>query len=467
MSPGQLQVALAEGSQYLAHDGGSLDLTIDPGGLDARLQLDSAERRLVEADLQLPSFDRLPLPELQPLTGRIRAEIPDLSGLQALVPAVSATRGRLDADLRLAGTLSQPLVFGEFDLAGGAADIPLAGLQLREIELQVRGEPESGGTLDLTGGLVSGPGRIDLDGRLDLLDRAVALNLKGDRLQVYNTPDARALVSPDLRIGWSDEVLTLRGRVLVPEADITPRLGLSPGLATDESGAQEAPGSIIAPSPDVVVVSAEGEVLEPAPPTAPFQLDNQVELILGDRVKVNAVGFASRLTGAVTFTNQPGQKDLIPTANGRLSIEDGTFRAFGQDLQIEVGQVIFPGGPVTEPELNVRAVRWIDNDPEVSAAGVVVSGTARELTLDYFSRPQRDLAEIQSYLLTGRSFDETDMVLSVGTYLRPKLYVGYGFNLVKETNQFNALYSITPRYGVEASVGEADNTLNLTFTYER
>jgi len=468
LSPGKLRVELAEGSQVVAHDGGSLDLTIDPGGLDARLEIDSAERRLVEADLQLPRFDRLPLPDPQPLTGRIRAAIPDLSGLPALVPAVSATSGRLDADLRLTGTLSQPLVHGELDLAGGAADIPLAGLQLREIELQLRGDPESRGTLDITGGLVSGPGRLDVDGRLNLPDQAFALNLKGDRFQVYNTPDARALASPDLRIGWSDEVLTLRGRVLVPEADITPRLALSPGLGTDEPGAEEVPGSIIAPSADVVVISADGEVLEPAPPAAPFQLDNQVELILGDRVKVNAIGFASRLAGAVTFTNRPGQKDLIPTANGRLSIEDGTFRAFGQDLQIEVGQVIFAGGPVTEPELNVRAVRWIDNDPDVLAAGVVVSGTAGEPTLEYFSRPQqRDLAEIQSYLITGRSFDETDMVLNVGTYLQPKLYVGYGFNLVKETSEFNALYSITPRYGVEAKVGEADNILNLTFTHER
>jgi hypothetical protein len=47
------------------------------------------------------------------------------------------------------------------------------------------------------------------------------------------------------------------------------------------------------------------------------------------------------------------------------------------------------------------------------------------------------------------------------------LYVSYGYNLLEETNQFDALYTITPRYGVESKVGEADNTLNVTITYER
>jgi hypothetical protein len=57
-------------------------------------------------------------------------------------------------------------------------------------------------------------------------------------------------------------------------------------------------------------------------------------------------------------------------------------------------------------------------------------------------------------------------VLSIGTYLYPKLYVSYGYNLLEETNQFDTLYTITPRYGVESKVGEADNTVNLTIIYE-
>jgi len=54
----------------------------------------------------------------------------------------------------------------------------------------------------------------------------------------------------------------------------------------------------------------------------------------------------------------------------------------------------------------------------------------------------------------------------VGTYLTRRLYVGYGYNLIEKTNEFNSLFSITPRYGVGANLGEADNNINLTITYE-
>jgi autotransporter translocation and assembly factor TamB len=465
MSPGQVRVELQQGLQRLAHGGGQLDLTIDPDGLAAVLQFEPLAQGLVQAELRLPELHHLPLPERQPLEGRIQVELPDLSGLQAWVPELAATAGRLDADLRLAGSLDQPLVLGELALVDGAADIPLAGLQLRQAELRASGDPDHPGQLALAGGLVSGPGRVDIEGRLDLPGNAFELSLRGDRLQIYDTPDGSALASPDLQIAWSDAVLKLRGRVFIPEASITPRLGLRPSLVTEDPAAADMPGQIILPSSDVVVLGGE-KPAEVAAPPASFRLDNQVELILGDRVSVNALGFISRIAGAVTFTNTPDQAGLIPTAQGKLSIEDGTFRAFGQDLEIETGQVIFAGVPATEPELNLRAVRWIDSDAEVSAAGVLISGPATEPLLELFSRPQLDPGEVQSYLLTGRSTSGQDSVLSIGTYLNPKTYVGYGYNLLESTSQFNTLYTITPRYGVEASVGEADNTVGLTFTYE-
>ena len=83
-----------------------------------------------------------------------------------------------------------------------------------------------------------------------------------------------------------------------------------------------------------------------------------------------------------------------------------------------------------------------------------------------FSRRQLEPSEIQSYLLTGRSARDRDSVLSVGTSLSPRFYVGYGYNLLEKTSEFNSLFSITPRYGVGANFGEADNNMNMTFTHE-
>jgi autotransporter translocation and assembly factor TamB len=313
----------------------------------------------------------------------------------------------------------------------------------------------------------SGPGQLLLTGDADLDGNALQLALVGDSFQAYNTRDARALVSPDLQMAWRDNTLNLSGQVTIPEADITPQIQLIPSSSSQQDLQGETPGQVIAPSPDVVVISEQLEsVVDDETPDAPFRIDSHIRVQMGDDVRVNAVGFVSRITGAVDFTNTPEQEALIPMANGRFSLKDGTFRAFGQDLEIESGHLIFANVPATEPELNLRAVRWIDNDPQVTAAGVLVTGPLNQPLLELFSRPQLDTSEIQSYLLTGRSPRSKESVLGIGTYVSRKIYVGYGFNMLERTSEFNSLFNISPRYGVGTSVGEADNNINMTITYE-
>jgi len=228
------------------------------------------------------------------------------------------------------------------------------------------------------------------------------------------------------------------------------------------------PDAVILPSPDVVVLGEESS------PTgalvsaeAPFRIDASVDLLFGDDVQVDAVGLSAHIGGGLNFRLHPEQEALIPIGRGVISLEDGTFRSFGQDLDIETGQLIFSGVPVTEPEVYLSAVRWIDNDPEVTAAGVLVTGPVATPSLELFSRPQLESSAIQSYLLTGSASGGGDRVLRVGTYLTERLYVGYGYNLLEETSEFDALFSIMPRFGVGADVGEADSNFNLTFSYER
>lgn len=481
VEPGELRVDTPAGEQQLHHGGGELDLNIDRGGLVASLGLRPLESGQVHAELQLPAMNRVPPRDPQPLAGRLQLDLPDLSGLQGWVPELEAVRGRLQGDLRLGGTLAQPTLEGQLALAEAAADVPLAGLELRDLELRLQAQPSPAGRLRITGGLSSGGGRLMLAGDVETNTGTLAMTLRGDRVEVYNTADARALLSPDLGIRFGDDILRVRGKVAVAEARITPKLGLSPGVASEEAVAVDTAavdtveaeadveadfGSIVAPSPDVVILGEQAQDAAEDTPATPLRIDSEVELVLGNRVRVSALGFAGGITGGVTFRNRPRQTSPIPTAEGRLNVEGGTFRAFGQDLEIETGEVLFRGGPVTEPEVNLRAVRWIDNDPLVSAAGVQVTGPLATPTMELFSRPQLDPTEIQSYLLTGHSAASRESALSIGTYLHPKLYVGYGYNLLEETSEFDALYTITPRYGVEANVGEADNNLGVTITYE-
>ncbi len=450
----------------LPHGGGDLSLTVGDDGLRAAADFAAPADGQVDLALHLPKLRSLPLADDQPVEGRFQATLPDLAILAAFADPISASAGRLSADLDLAGSLAAPRVNGELRLADGAATLPVAGLELKEIELRLAQEADNPEQLTLTGGLRSGDGKLEIAGSVDPADGAAEVQLRGEGLRAYNTADARVLVSPDLAVDWSADLLRVRGLVTVPRAEITPRLQL--GAATTESAAVGGqPGVLVGPSPDVVVL---GEEPQPGAAAAgvesPLRIDAEVGLVLGRDVTVNALGLVSRLEGAIGFNLQPDQRDLLPLARGGISLVDGTFRSFGQDLDIETGQVLYAGVPVTEPEVFLRAVRWIDADPSVSAVGVQLSGPATAPELELFSRPQLDTAEIQSYLLTGTGTGENSTVLAIGTQLTERVYVGYGYNLLEQTSEFDALFTITPRYGLGADVGEADSNFNLMFTYE-
>ena len=413
----------------------------------------------------LPALSRLPPQGPQPLDGQLTVDLPDLSGLQAWVPDLDRVRGRVAGELLLAGDLARPRITGDLGLRDGAAGVPAAGLALRDVTLGISGDAAQPELLRITGGLSSGDGRLSLAGQVDLDSGRTALAIDGVELEVFNTPDAVARLSPDLAAEYGDGRLKLRGTVAVNRADITPRLSLRSAAAGDDSTAVVASGDIIPPSPDVVVLGGESPAaVEEA--LLPFELDSELVVDLGQHVRVNALGFVGRITGLVIFTNPPERREIVPIARGAFEVQEGTFRSFGQDLEIQTGQLLFRAVPATEPEVNLRAVRWIDNDPLVTLAGVRVTGPLDQPELELYSTPQLEMTEVQSYLLTGRSPSSRDAALSIGTFVRPKLYVGYGYNLLEETSEFDALYTISPRYGAQASVGEADNNIGVTFTYE-
>ncbi|HKF93172.1 MAG TPA: hypothetical protein VKB96_00935, partial [Gammaproteobacteria bacterium] len=56
----------------------------------------------------------------RPLSGQITTNIPDLSFLAQLAPNMGRLKGRLNGDLRLAGTLKTPKIFGNLALIGGS-----------------------------------------------------------------------------------------------------------------------------------------------------------------------------------------------------------------------------------------------------------------------------------------------------------------------------------------------------------
>jgi translocation and assembly module TamB len=313
------------------------------------------------------------------------------------------------------------------------------------------------------------------------------MTLQGKDFEAVNIPEARATVSPDLQLALRGQEVTLNGSVLVPEAAIKLR---------------ELPQSAVGVSSDVVVVSSD-PASAPPPGGSPFKVNARLELRLGEKVSFSGFGLDAELAGAIRVREEP---DRIPIGVGELRIVKGTYKAYGQDLTISRGRLIF-AGPVDNPGLDVRATRKVGD----VTAGLRVGGTAKASVVTLFSDPRMQESEVLSYLLLGRplkqasgsdsellmgavgslglkggdfvakqlgrslgldevgvqsegGLDKASLVL--GRYLSPKLYLSYGIGLFEPSSSVRMRYELTRRLTLQAT-GGTESGMDVIYTIEK
>ncbi len=432
----------------------------------------------------------------RPVTGKLHAKLDKLGVISALVPEVSRLEGELNADVALSGSLESPKLNGELKLRAQQLMLVTPGLQVTDLAVTGRG---TGDRIDLEFSATSGGGELTGGGEFVLAASGTraALQIKGSEFQVLNNRAGIIYASPDLQVKVDEKLVSVTGAIAVPRADITPdKLPAAAGAVTVSS--------------DQVIVTTESEL----PPKAlQRDINARVRLVIGDpklkvddfaargrnfddvlrqlparRVNINGFGMRAVLAGNLLVTQAPGEPAL---GAGELRIVAGRYKAYGQDLIIRDGRVLFAGGPVTEPALNISAVRY----PETGImAGVQVRGrvTAPELTL--ISEPAMTQSEQVSWLVLGRSpkgasaeeaglltkaalalgtkgggfiaekvssrlgLDElgidsgsnaAEAALVVGKYLTPELYVSYGIGLFEPVSTLRTRYRISPSWQFE------------------
>ena len=151
----------------------------------------------------------------------------------------------------------------------------------------------------------------------------------------------------------------------------------------------EIPEAATSPSPDAIVHEQQG-----AESSARRRIDIDVAVGLGENVSFSGFGLTTDIDGDVRLR---GGTHAPYTGSGELSLTKGRYKAYGQDLEIERGQLIF-NGPLENPQLDVRAIRRTTD----VVAGIQLTGTPSQLRSSVFSEPPLRDAEALSYLLTGR-----------------------------------------------------------------
>lgn len=480
LSQAALRHKLASGREDVLRLGtGLVTVNADAAAVIGEVKLDATDRATISGKVRAERQGNDP--RAWPIRGELRAITAELGFVTLYVPEIDRAAGRFDADVVVAGTVAAPELSGVLRLAGGELDFYQVNLALRELDLEAR---LISNNLDFKSTGLAGQGKLASNGTLEWRDGLPygTLRLQGDNLRVVNVPEARIDASPDLEFRVNGRKIMVVGEVKLPFAKIEPA---------------DLTGAVLSSSDEVIVGS------RPPDPDKRFEVSSQVKMTLGERVTIATTGLSGRLTGSITARTTA---DEASRAIGELQIEEGKYAAYGRKLDIQRGRLIFSGGLLGDPGVDIRAGKQF---PDV-VAGVNVRGTLRQPRLTFFSEPSIPQSQIVSLILAGGTLEsaqaanrqgtpgarnelvgqgaallaqqlgtrvgiedvsiesnldnETSLVL--GKYLSPRLYVSYGISLTESINTIKMRYTINDKWTVKTEAGK-ERSGDLVYTIER
>ncbi|WP_130619465.1 translocation/assembly module TamB domain-containing protein [Dyella amyloliquefaciens] len=429
----------------------------------------------------------------QALGGQVSLHVNNLALLEIFTTEVVNPKGAIHADFTLGGTLSQPAVNGQAAISDFAAEIPAMGLKLSQGRVAISTTDAQHFRLD--GTLHSGDGNLVLQGNAAIGTGAQSVvSVKGSNFKAVDIPAAKVAVSPDLAVRHNADGLDITGSVTLDSADVN--IDKLPG-----AGATKA-------SPDVVVVDDKQQEEE----ASRMPITASVTVKLGDKAHLVGMGLDGRLHGQLVVSERPGR---ATTGQGQIEV-DGTYKAYGQNLQIERGQLLFATTPIDNPGLNIRAVRKLNPNATIDdgqKVGLYIAGTAQRPTLTVFSQPVMEQSDALSYLVTGKplsqvkggegnmvgaaaqalgsatgnllaksigtrlGFDDVGVsssdalngssAFTVGKYLSPRLYLSYGVGLFDPGQVIVLRYHFSQHWNFEAQNATDFSRASLNYRYER
>ncbi|QKN83505.1 autotransporter assembly complex protein TamB [Scandinavium goeteborgense] len=395
--------------------------------------------------------------------------------------------GTLNANLRLGGNVQSPQLFGQLQLTGLDIDgnfMPF-DMQASRVAMNFNGTRSTlDGVIDTKQGQISLSGNADWT-QIDNWRAQVAA--KGSRVRITVPPMVRLDVSPDVVFTATPSLFTLDGNVDVPWARIV---------------VHDVPESAVGVSSDEVMLDKD---LKPVnPKSAGIPINSNLTIHVGNNVRLDAFGLKARLTGDLKVAQDSHGLGL----NGQINIPEGRFHAYGQDLIVRKGILLF-SGPPDQPMLNIEAIRNPEATEDNVTAGVRVTGMADQPKAEIFSDPAMSQQAALSYLLRGQGLDSeqgdgaamTSALVGLGVaqsgqivgkigetfgvsnlaldtagvgdssqvvvsgYIAPGLQVKYGVGIFDSLATLTLRYRLMPKLYLEAVSG-IDQALDLLYQFE-
>lgn len=355
LTPGQANVTLNLAGDQLGDL--AIDLAVDP----------ASDPRTVKGTYKLDHF-KLPI-------------------VKPFVP-IETIAGEINGAGKISGPLLSPQVFGEIRLEDGEIVDQAIPIPFHDLGIAIT---FNGANADITGDWKSGEGSDgNLDGNVDWSTPAspkVAMAITGQRLPLIYEPYARLKVSPDMKLSLEDNRLSIAGRIDIPKGAIE---------------VQELPPSAVSVSDDEVIVnkdetaSEEEKTVDKKAEGPAMNMD--ITVVVGkEKVTFTGFGVQGNLKGDLHIGNNMNTQ-------GTLSMVDGSYSAYGQELTLRRARLVFVG-PVSEPYLDIEAIRKIEADNVV--AGIRLSGPASSPDTEIFSEPPMPQQDALSYVILGRPLSDS------------------------------------------------------------
>jgi translocation and assembly module TamB len=495
IKPGHYRVAQDKLINSLDFQGGVIKASLSPQKFAGNGVLSIDEHKKLNIAFNLPHFDLSKgLPKTQPIAIDLSLLFDSFEFLNTMTPTIKNPKGSLIASLKTTGTVGKPKFESNIVLSKASVELPVLGLNLNALDFNIVGKEKH---WEGTGSISSGDKKLVLQGK-GLLNPEFKgeFSLQGADFPLMNTHEYQIKISPQLKARYAQNLLDVSGTVLVPYAQIKPQ-SFSNSLDLSE---------------DVVFKTTEKEL-----PTTPLTTKIDIKVAAGEEVELTTKGLHATLTGIVNLTQQP---NAPMSATGELNVVEGEYKAYGQNLAIEHGELFFTGGRVDNPGINLRAAKKIDTSSTSSSAtnqlldfnnnnlqdanvrgnlsvGVEVTGRLTEPKIQLFSNPSiLSQADILSMLVLGRPANQANkaggqlllaaissMNLSGGTkgtqlleQLKQNLGVDFNiqnnsnYNLVTNTvsdgTAFVVSKSISKRISLSYNVGLSQSDPNvLTLKY--
>lgn len=437
----------------------------------------------IEARLQTATVKTIMAASLDtPLSLQLQASVEDLASLNLETLTFDELAGKLAVHVDMQGTVNQPKLTTAISLRDGQIFLVDMGTTFTSINADINGDPLSG--LKLLLQAQSAEGQLEVAGDFTMTEADWLLNatIKGENLEVMNLPEAYVIASSDLQLMVSPETAKVSGTVKIPTADLAPM---------DFN-------TTVSPNQDVVILGQETDDEKTRLAT-----DVDVTVQLGDKVMIRAIGFNGRLGGDLRIYGDAGQLLL---GNGEITVNDGSYTAYGRELTVDNGKVQFSDAAIDNPNLDIKAIRKGTD----YLAGIHITGPANNPQVTLFSEPSMSQENILSYIVLGRPLGQAsatdaamlasaatslgisngnaiseqiastfgldsveftgespeDAAVQIGKYLSPKLYLGYGIGIFEPVSTVQLRYTLSKIWTLQAESG-TQSGVDLLYIYER